>query len=589
MKKILLSMFAVMLAGMMQAQFMLSINDDFVLTKDTTITITDFDEFDGDVEMGFTGVIISSAKVYVDITRPAGAKDELCAGACLEGNGNATQTMEFDLSMKFYAGQQVPVFAHYYPTQPGVATYTYTFRSGTQSACLTVKYAYKAKPLSFPRKHLIEHFTGEQCGYCPYGMACIEQFLASTSKKYIWVGHHYGYGTDEYTIDANATIGKKLGISGAPSVSFDRTKRRVNGATNYGFHPGYLSEAGAVPLTDADTALASVVIDRTYDAASRQLTLTVHGEVLSEQATSLLLSVLVKESGMIGQQKDFYDSWEGWSEFRHVKTVRVMLSAAWGDKVDITNGEYTKTYTYTLPAKFVAENCEVVAYITPNSTTVQPILNAEQIAVVDGTDGGESLLAEGIKAVPVSETYPESGAPMANVTFTAYNLNTNYLLTNGYVVMTLQAPELSVVAGGYPCFPYLQLYIFTRTANLTAGTYPISDTYNYGVVAAGYRNDDKFTLGGSMLNYVFSQNGGLYKMAQWLLRDGSVTIGGNGSVEVNATTFNGSKFHGVYGTVTPIENIEDGAIKRQGKILREGKVVILREGAEYDLFGKRMR
>ena len=25
-------------------------------------------------------------------------------------------------------------------------------------------------PTSFPRKYLIEHFTGDQCGYCPGGM-----------------------------------------------------------------------------------------------------------------------------------------------------------------------------------------------------------------------------------------------------------------------------------------------------------------------------------------------------------------------------------------------------------------------------------
>ena len=25
-------------------------------------------------------------------------------------------------------------------------------------------------PTSFPRKYLIEHFTGEDCGYCPLGM-----------------------------------------------------------------------------------------------------------------------------------------------------------------------------------------------------------------------------------------------------------------------------------------------------------------------------------------------------------------------------------------------------------------------------------
>lgn len=142
MKKFLLSIFALMLAGMMHAQYMLSINGEFVLEKDTAITVTEFEDFDGEIEMGFQGTIISSTIVYVDITRPAGAIDELCAGTCKKGNGEAKETLDFDLSMELYAGKMVPVYSHYNPTEPGTATYTYTFRSGEQSACLTVNYVY---------------------------------------------------------------------------------------------------------------------------------------------------------------------------------------------------------------------------------------------------------------------------------------------------------------------------------------------------------------------------------------------------------------------------------------------------------------
>lgn len=402
------------------------------------------------------------------------------------------------------------------------------------------------KRTSFPRKHLIEHFTGEECGYCPDGMASIQEFLAATNKNYIWVSHHYGYGTDEYTIPANATIGKKLGIQGAPNVVFDRTKRRVSGTNAYGFHPGYLTEKGAVPLNDADTALANVIIDRTYDAATRELTLTVHGEVLSDDP-DLLLSVLIKESGTVGAQHDYVSSWEGWSEFRHVKTVRTMLTAALGDVVEVVKGKYTATYTYTLPQKWVADNCAVVAYITSNMTGVQPIINAEQIAVVDGTDGGESLKAEGITMVPVNETYPEEGAPMANIEFTNANINSQYLASNGYVTLTLQAPATKIPVSGYSSYPYLQLFVFTKSAKLAAGTYPVvQDEYDYGMVAGGYRNDKNFELGGSMLYYVYNQSGSLYPMAQWLVVSGELIVGEEGEYTINATTLNGSTFTGTY-------------------------------------------
>lgn len=413
----------------------------------------------------------------------------------------------------------------------------------------------------YPRKHLIEHFTGEDCGYCPYGMESIEEFLSSTKKDYIWVSHHYGYGTDEYTIPANSTIGKKLGINGAPSVVFDRTKRRVNGTSAYGFHPGYLTEKGAVPLADADSAYANVVIVSSFDAASRELKVTVKGNVLDETIASLRLSVLVKESGMVGKQADFYGSWEGWKEFRHVKTVRAMLTEAMGDVVEVKKGKYSADYTYTVPAKWVAENCMIVAYITEDATTVKPIINAEQTPLVAGTKGGEDFLAEGIKAVPVSETYPEDGAPAANIEFTAINLNTQNFAQYGYVGVTLQAPNAKFNVGGYACYPYMQLYLFSASTTPSAGTYRIvENNYTAGTIGAGYRDDANFDLGGSMLYYVFVQNGSLYPMSQWLLRSGELVIDNAGNYTINATTLNGSTFTGTYtapAATAPARNVEE--------------------------------
>lgn len=417
------------------------------------------------------------------------------------------------------------------------------------------------KPVSgkYPRKHLIEHFTGEECGYCPDGMASIEEFLASTKKDYIWVSHHYGYGTDEYSIPANSTIGKKLGIQSAPNVVFDRTKRRVNGNNAYGFHPGWLvEEKGAVPLNDADSAIANVVIESSFDAASRELKLTVKGNVLDETIESLRLSVLIKESGTVGAQLDFYDTWEGWSEFRHVKTVRAMLSAAMGDIVEVSKGKYSADYTYSVPAKWVAENCMIVAYITDDATTVQPIINAEQTPLVAGTKGGDDIKSGGIKAVPVPETYPEDGAPIENIAFTQAIINTQNLATNGYVVLAMQAPEISVKVGGYSCYPYIQLFVFSKTSTLENGTYPIvQDNYEYGMVAGGYKDDAKFELGGSMLYYVYNQSGSLYPFAQWLLCSGELVVD-NGNYTINATTLNGSTFTGTYTAVAaaPARNVE---------------------------------
>lgn len=439
------------------------------------------------------------------------------------------------------------------------------------------------QPTSFPRKHLMEHFTGEACGYCPGGMQAMQTYLAQTTKSFVWVSHHAGYSADEYTIPENDTLATKLAVQGAPSLSVNRTRRRVNGSFAYAFHPGYLEDAGVVPMTDADTALANVIIDRTYDAATRQLTLTVHGLSLDVD-TVVALSVLIKENGLIGHQSDYENTFEGWDAFRHNKTVRVMLSKAMGDKVSIVDGEYSKTYTYTLPGAWNADNCVAVAYITKyNAISVQAVINAEQIVVVEGTTGGEELLFEGITPTPVDATYPESGAPMSDITFSTCNVSTKYYSQYGLLILTLQSTQKKLI-GGYNCTPYLELYVYSRTSSLSAGTYPITDDANWNVVYAGYRDDEEFNIGGSILYYVFNQNGSLHPMREWLLRSGSMTVYDNGAIKLSATTLNGSTFQGTYGDVPEaIVNTTDAT--KAVKTIENGRLVIHHNAGRFDAMG----
>lgn len=402
-------------------------------------------------------------------------------------------------------------------------------------------------PTSFPRKHLLEHFTGETCGYCPAAMFVMDEFMAQTSKNFIWVSHHYGYEADEYSIPANTTIGTKLQVSSAPNASINRTKRRVSGTNAYTFHPGYL-EDNSVPLNDADTALANVIISRSYNPTTRELSLNVHGLSLLTD-TILNLSVLIKESGLIGAQADYSSSWEGWSEFRHNKVVRVMLTDAMGDKVSVVDGKYSKTFTYTLPAEYKAENCVVVAYITANSAlTVNPIINAEQIPVVEGTTGGEELRFEGIKMVEVGQNYPEEGAPHSEITFSTCNVDTKYFASNGILVLIMRSTQTKRVSG-YSCTPYLQLYVYSQASTLAAGTYPLTDTPAWNTVMAGQRDDENFRMIGSTLYYVYNYNNSLYVMGTWLPRTGELKVYENGAMEITATTLNGSTFHGTYGEI----------------------------------------
>ena len=205
--------------------------------------------------------------------------------------------------------------------------------------CATLVVSAQEVPSSFPRKYLIEHFTGDQCGYCPYGMYSIMEYAAYyTTTPCIWVSHHYGYNTDEYTISESAKIASTCGVDGAPNMAMNRTK--VMGTT-IAFHPGYLVEDGmaATIANKCDTvAEASVVINHTYNADTRELNVTVSGQVANTTTTAYLLTVLIKENGLIGKQADYYWSWKtaGYKEFMHPCVARDLLTVSQlGDTVKV--------------------------------------------------------------------------------------------------------------------------------------------------------------------------------------------------------------------------------------------------------------
>ena len=249
-------------------------------------------------------------------------------------------------------------------------------------------------PDSFPKTHLIEEFTGQSCGYCPYGMDCIHDFMADDTN-FILVLHHYGYQQDHFTVTGSKKITDKLKVEGAPNMTINRAKTayRENGVkrSEVVFHPGYLTSVDKTQFEQK--TYASVNIQNTYDPSSRELKIKVSGALCTTDYPSLNLTVLIKESGMIDSQVDYSLSSSVWKEFRHANAVRAFLSAAEGDPITVTNQRYSENYVIDLKDAWVPENCMVVAFL---SEEFQPVVQAAQKPVVDGTKGGADILHGGI-------------------------------------------------------------------------------------------------------------------------------------------------------------------------------------------------
>ena len=453
--------------------------------------------------------------------------------------------------------------------------------------CATLVASAQEVPSSFPRKFLIEHFTDEKCIYCPGGMAAMVEYIQNTTTPCIWVSHHYGYeNPDDYNISESAKIGKACGLSGVPNMAMNRTK--ITG-TAIAFHPGYLVEDGMADLIAQKceaTAEASVVINHTYDTLTRELNVTVSGQVANAEVTEYLLTVLIKENGLVGTQKDgqaFSFKSGGFKEFVHPCVARdVLCSNALGDEVAVENQAYSKNYVYTIPVNWEAENCCIVAYITP--TSKNPVINAEETPLVAGTTGGKEYLPFGIT---------QNQAPNDATTLKFDNLSISkpsddklalQLIASSTTRSKLYGPMKLVVDLE---FNTMDTIIPMDTLEYVAGD--VLNTFSAGTV-------DKATqsFGGSHMAYYISASLSeeVWLLCHgWRIKTGTFAMDDKGGFYTEGILYNGKKF-----TITctlPEKNtaVEDIVFDQAHveKLMRNGQFIIRIDEVEYDLQGREIK
>ena len=445
--------------------------------------------------------------------------------------------------------------------------------------CATLVVSAQEVPSSFPRKYLIEHFTGDQCGYCPYGMYSIMEYAAYyTTTPCIWVSHHEGYNVDEYTIPESAKIASTCGVQGAPNMAMNRTK--VQGST-IAFHPGYLVEDGmAATITNkCDTvAEASVVIDHTYNADTRELNVTVSGQVANTTTTEYLLTVLIKENGLIGKQADYYWSWKtaGYKEFMHPCVVRDLLTVSQlGDTVKVENQAYSMTFTYTVSEKWVAENCNVVAYITPLAK--KPIINAEETPLVAGSTGGTEYQPFGI-------TENKEPTNASKLTFDTLELNK---VADDKLAIELVAKSSTRSDFYGPLKLAIYLEFNTTDTILPIDTLDFVDGNELNTFSTGTVDLVEQSFGGSHMAYYLAAD--MESLCHiWRIKSGKLLVYEDGSFYASGKLDNSKNF-----TITCTLPKDDTAVEdvvfdkaHVEKLMRNGQFVISIDGIEYDVQGR---
>ena len=438
-------------------------------------------------------------------------------------------------------------------------------------------------PTFFPRKFLLEHFTSANCNQCPMGMKYIVEYLDKQTTPYIWVSHHAVYGTDEYTIPAsNAIAMNYLGMNTVPSVVFNRSEQdglMVIGAWTI----------ENLVVKDDTVAEASVVIEHQFDVATRRLDVTVSGQVANTDRKEYLLSILIKENGLVGRQEDAYCSWKGtkWQEYMHPRVVRDFVTATFGDTVRVENQAYSYTTSYVVDDEWVAENCCVVAYLTPLEKN--PVINAEQVALVAGTEGGEQYGPYGIT---------EGKGPNTSISFDSVRVTR---LGNGQLEMMLISSKTIKTSYFGICKQVGYVCVNTEDSVLQPGVYAIEEGTADGTITAGYRVDEEETLGGSRLLYAVSadlKNGIVTPIHMWRMNTGEMTIGADGNISLNFTIYNGTSvtatakydFSPAATGVEEVESLGVQGFRSSGvrKMLRAGQLLIEHKGQWYTVLGYRL-
>jgi len=186
---------------------------------------------------------------------------------------------------------------------------------------------------------LLEDFTATWCGPCFKGMKNIQEQIASFGNKVILVCHHTG---DDFAIEHSEDLSNFYKVSGIPASMLDRTKGIYDNGVI--FHPGYLKKE-ILTKKLAQPKSVSISLETSYDESSRDIKIKVSGS-LEQNHPKAKLNVYLVQDGIKYKQNGSDGN------YIHHNALRAVISKGlWGDDLGVTQGAYSKEYTYNLPQK----------------------------------------------------------------------------------------------------------------------------------------------------------------------------------------------------------------------------------------------
>ncbi len=238
------------------------------------------------------------------------------------------------------------------------------------------------------RTVFLEEFTGVRCVQCPAGSALIEDLLAANGVQLIAVSIHAGqfsppYNDSQYDFrtEAGDEILDFLGSPfGYPSAVVNR--KLFDGEFDLQLGDGQW--AGFISSEKLEPPKVEIAMDSEFDETSRQATIDLTLFVQETISEEVNLSIMFTESGVEDLQKVPGQS-EPKPDYVHKHVLRGMATNYLGDPISeafTTGAQIEKSYTYTLPGEWVADNCKVIAFVSSTGANSE-VLQAVEVGVTE--------------------------------------------------------------------------------------------------------------------------------------------------------------------------------------------------------------
>lgn len=238
-----------------------------------------------------------------------------------------------------------------------------------------------------PVRHiLVEEFTGAACQNCPQGAQVLESLINTYGTRLIPVSIHTGWFANplpesqyDFRIPEGEELDNLVGPVGAyPSAIINR--KQFPGEDDLILNSG--TWAGHIASELNNAPVVGIGITNVYNAASRELTVTVNTTFVETVTADISLSVLITENNIVDAQ---INGSTLVLEYTHKHVLRDMLTAAEGQPIiaQAAGGNVEETFNFTLPADWNDANCHVVAFVHQSDPDNLEVLQAAEASLIE--------------------------------------------------------------------------------------------------------------------------------------------------------------------------------------------------------------